>query len=121
MSDFSFSRKRDGSYQLDKYDGASAVLSIPSEYEGHPVTSIADNAFSWSEHIRKVTIPESITQIGEAAFSWCESLQEVDMPDSVKVIGEWAFIGCLSMKSIRLPEGLKKINYYWIARRIFKR
>ena len=44
MSDFSFSRKRDGSYQLDKYDGASAVLSIPSEYEGHPVTSIADRS-----------------------------------------------------------------------------
>ena len=37
MSDYSFSKKRDGTYQLDKYDGTSSVLSIPAEYEGKPV------------------------------------------------------------------------------------
>ena len=111
MSDFAFTKKRDGSYRLDGYEGASAIISIPSEYEGRPVTSIADNAFSWSDRIRKVSIPDTVTQIGEAAFSWCESLQEVEIPDSVKVIGEWAFIGCLSIRNIRLPQGLKKINY----------
>ena len=108
MSEFTFSKKRDGSYQLDGYEGASSVLSIPSEHEGRPVTSIADNAFSWSDCIRKVSIPETVTQIGEAAFSWCESLQEVEIPDTVKAIGECAFIGCLSIKNIRLPGGLKK-------------
>ena len=47
MSDFSFSRRRDGNYQVDSYEGASPVVHIPSEYEGKPVTAIADNAFSW--------------------------------------------------------------------------
>ena len=56
MSDYSFTRKRDGTYQLDGYSGSSSVLALPSEYEGRPVTSIADNAFSWSDQIRKVTI-----------------------------------------------------------------
>ena len=111
MSDFIFSRKRDGSLQVEGYEGSSAVLSIPREEDGRQVTSIADNAFSWFERIKKVVIPDSVTQIGEAAFSWCESLQEVIIPDSVKVIGEWAFIGCMSLKGIRLPDGLKKINY----------
>ena len=74
MSDYTFTKKRDGTYQLDSYGGSSSVLDIPSAYSGQPVTSIADNAFSWSDHIRKVTIPDTVTQIGEAAFSWCESL-----------------------------------------------
>ncbi len=63
MSDFSFSRRRDGNYQVDSYEGASPVVHIPSEYEGKPVTAIADNAFSWLYQIRKVFIPDSVTVI----------------------------------------------------------
>ena len=110
MSDFLFSRRRDGTYRLDTYEGAESTVVIPSSFEGKPVTSIADNAFSWS-FVRKVIIPDSVTQIGEAAFSWCESLISVEIPDTVKIIGEWAFIGCSSLKSIHLPDGLRKINY----------
>ena len=51
MSEYSFSKKRDGTYQLDSYDGSSTVLNIPAEYDGRPVTAIADNAFSWSDRI----------------------------------------------------------------------
>ena len=108
-SEFSFSRRRDGSYRVDSYDGPSFSISIPSEYEGHPVTAIADNAFSWSS-VRNVTIPVSITQIGEAAFSWCESLLSIDIPDTVRTIGEWAFIGCSSLKSVHLPDGLRNFS-----------
>ena len=43
MSEFTFTRKRDGTYQIDSYEGTSAVLAIPSEHEGKPVTSIADD------------------------------------------------------------------------------
>mgnify|MGYP007013921376 FL=1 len=46
MSDFSFSRRRDGSYRLDAYEGSDNSVIIPSSFEGHPVTSISDNAFS---------------------------------------------------------------------------
>ena len=84
MSDYSFSRRRDGTFQVDGCEGVPSVIEIPSEYEGQPVTAIGDNAFSWSYQILKVKIP-----------------------DSVRVIGEWAFIGCRSLKSIHLPSGLK--------------
>jgi hypothetical protein len=92
MSDFTFSRRRDGSYRVESYEGSENMVVIPSAYEGQPVTSIADNAFSWS-FVRKVVIPDSVTQIGEAAFSWCESLVSVEIPETVRIIGEWAFIG----------------------------
>ena len=111
MSDFTFSRRRDGSFQVDGYHGDSPAIAIPSEYEGKPVTAIADNAFSWSNQIRKVIIPDSVTMIGEAAFSWCESLSQINLPDSVRAIGEWAFIGCISLRDIHLPDGLKKIFF----------
>ena len=74
MSEFTFTRKRDGTYQIDSYEGTSAVLAIPSEHEGKPVTSIADNAFSWSYQIRKVIIPDTVTQIGGFVFDGCENL-----------------------------------------------
>ena len=48
MSDFSFSRRRDGTYRLDAYEGSENTVVIPSSYDGRPVTSIADNAFSFT-------------------------------------------------------------------------
>ena len=97
MPDFVFSRRRDGSVQLDSYEGNESILKIPAEYEGHPVTQIGDNAFSWSG-VRNVVIPASVTQIGEACFSWCEDLVRIEIPETVRIIGEWAFIGCSSLK-----------------------
>ena len=94
MSDFIFSLRQDGSAQLDEYTGTGPDVVIPSVHEGHPVTAVADNAFSWHGTVRSVTVPGSVTELGEAAFSWCESLVSVEIPDSVTSIGEWCFIGC---------------------------
>ena len=54
MSDFVFSIRRDGSAQLEEYIGSSPAVIIPGDYEGHPVTVLADNAFSWQSSIRSV-------------------------------------------------------------------
>ena len=45
MTEYTFTRKRDGSYQVDSYEGISPVLDIPSQFDGHPVTSIAEATF----------------------------------------------------------------------------
>ena len=73
MPEFVFSRKRDGSFQLESCESPDANLVIPSEHEGRPVTSIAENAFSWCYQIRHASIPDTVVSIGEGAFSWCES------------------------------------------------
>ena len=105
MQDFIFSIvRRDGSFQLDSYEGSSRRVVIPSEHEGRKVTAIGDNAFSWHTEITSVIIPDSVIAIGEAVFSWCDHLEEIVLPESIKQIGEWAFIGCSALKEIVLPD-----------------
>ena len=111
MAEYLFSIRRDGNVQLDSYEGKDAHVVIPDHYEGKPVTTIADNAFSWLSSIRSVVIPDTVTSLGEAAFSWCESLESIDIPQTVRTIGEWCFIGCSSLKRISIPPSVKKINY----------
>ena len=86
MPEFVFSRKRDGSFQLESCESPDANLVIPSEHEGRPVTSIAENAFSWCYQIRHASIPDTVVSIGEGAFSWCESMEDIVIPDSVRII-----------------------------------
>ena len=103
MAEYLFSIRRDGNAQLDSYEGKDTHVVIPDHFDGKPVTTIADNAFSWLSTIRSVTIPDTVTSLGEAAFSWCESLETIDIPQTVKSIGEWCFIGCSSLKTVSIP------------------
>ena len=66
---------------------------IPSVYEGLPVTSIGDYAFTGCESITSITIPDSVTSIGGDAFYGCEALKSITIPDSVTSIGDYAFSG----------------------------
>lgn len=52
------------------------VNTLPSEYEGIPVTSIGENAFE-GMYVGKWTIPKSITFIGENAFRRCNGSEVV--------------------------------------------
>ena len=54
-----------------------ASLSIPSVYEGLPVTAIAESAFTNNKQIVSVRIPASILSIGKLAFHGCVRLIEV--------------------------------------------
>lgn len=57
------------------YHGSSTAVNVPAEYEGVPVTMIADNAFAGSSELVRVDIPDSITDISGCAFSDCDSLE----------------------------------------------
>ena len=56
-------------------------ISIPSEYNGRPVTSIDDTAFYNRRSLTSVTIPNSVTSIGKSAFYGCTSLNSVRITD----------------------------------------
>ena len=82
-------------------------ITIPSKYNGLPVTAIGDYAFA-AMCFEKVNIPNTITTIGDFAFGVCEYLKSITIPDSVTYIGEFAFINCVSLSTITIGN---KVNY----------
>lgn len=61
---------------IKKYNGNDAVVNIPSEINGTPVTTIGNAAFRDSS-VTSVTIPASVTEIGANAFAGCTNLTSV--------------------------------------------
>ena len=68
---------------IKKYNGNDAVMNIPSEINGTPVTTIGNAAFRDSS-VTSVTIPASVTEIGANAFAGCTNLT------SVNYAGDWS-------------------------------
>lgn len=94
-----------------KYNGAAADVTIPSRYQGKPVTTIGHAAF-FNSAVTSVTIPDSVTSISDDAFVNCPQLTNISIPNSVTYIGFSAFNSCTSLKSITLPSSLSTIQSY---------
>lgn len=92
-----------------KYNGAAADVTIPSRYQGKPVTTIGHAAF-FNSAVTSVTIPDSVTSISDEAFVNCPKLTNISIPNSVTYIGFSAFSSCTSLKSITLPSSLSFIS-----------
>ena len=112
---------------------AKGAITIPSEIDGKPVTSIGykafedctgltsitipnsvtsieDSAFKYCRGLTSITIPNSVTSIGYSAFKYCTRLTSITIPDSVTSIGDWAFDGCTGLTSINVASDNN--NYY---------
>lgn len=94
-----------------KYNGAAADVTIPSRYQGKPVTTIGHAAF-FNSAVTSVTIPDSVTAIPDYAFGFCSQLTNISIPNSVTFIGFSAFNSCTSLESITLPSSLSTIQSY---------
>ena len=92
-----------------KYKGTAADVTIPSRYQGKPVTAIGHAAF-FNSAVTSVTIPDSVTSIDDNAFGFCSQLTNISIPNSVTYIGFSAFAHCTSLKSITLPSSLSSIS-----------
>ncbi len=84
--------------------GNDVLLQIPSELEGCPVTSIAENAFSGNENITVCMIPDSVKTIGARAFSACTELTTITLGSSIAKIGDYAFTACPSLLYIDVSK-----------------
>lgn len=91
------------------YKGTAADVTIPSRYQGKPVTMIGHAAF-FNSAVTSVTIPDSVTSISDEAFINCPKLTNISIPNSVTYIGFSAFSSCTSLKSITLPSSLSFIS-----------
>lgn len=94
----------------------SSDIIIPSNYNGKPVTAIADNGFASHHLITRVIIPDSITVIGKSAFYECSGINSIILGKATTKIGDHAFYNCSSLNSINIPETLTYLGDYAFAK-----
>ncbi|WP_312368893.1 leucine-rich repeat domain-containing protein [Lachnoclostridium sp.] len=95
-------RKENNEIIVQKYNGTSSKIEIPSAIDGLPVTEIADYAFHNCRSVQKIIIPDSITTIGNHAFYDCRKLESMVASDAINSIGDGAFKNCYLLKSIEI-------------------
>lgn len=99
------------SYAVTGYTGEQCdELVIPAEYEGKPVTSIADKAFEMNSNFKNIVLPDTIEYIGMESFRGT-SIKKIDIPDSVTYIAPYAFDGCSALQTVKLSKNVKTIEY----------
>jgi len=111
-----------GAITITRYIGTDRSVTIPSEIDGYPVTSIGPYAFASIYSvpviiptITSVTIPDSVTSIGMDAFGGCTNLQIVMLGNHVANIGGDAFASCSSLTNINLPASVINLGSYVFA------
>ena len=95
---------------LAKYTAAGDKVTIPSEYQGLPVTAVGEYAFLGNSSVVSVTIPDSVTSIGESAFAMCKNLETITIPTSVNEIGGYAFSNTKWLYAQRAENTLVIVN-----------
>ena len=91
-------------------DGQLYDITIPETLDEHTVTAINRYAFDLCDHLRKVTIPQSVTFIGDHAFDQCKFLESVTINNAATSIGDYAFAGCNKLTTLSLGEKIKTIG-----------
>lgn len=80
------------SYSVTTGSCTAGAVSIPSTYNGLPVTSIGQSAFINCTSLTSITIPSSVTSIGDSAFSGCTSLTRVNFLGNAPTLGTNVFL-----------------------------
>ena len=99
---FEYKVKADGTAEITKADQTLTNGNIPAELDGHPVTSIGDDAFTDCESLQSVMIPEGVVSVGGDAFWNCSALESISIPDSLVSLEPGAFAFCRKLNTVEV-------------------
>ncbi len=117
--DFSYHYITSNQIGIDSYSGTASKVTIPSEIDGHKVTTIFDaeidegdvyGSFSHNKYIEEVIIPDTVKEIGMFCFENCSNLKRVRFGKNVKELGMWTFSDCKKLKTINIPEAMTEFD-----------
>lgn len=109
-NDFLYTIQSDGSAEITGYKGTETDITIPSEINNIPVTSVGAAAFSNNADIESVSFPESVLSIGDHCFVECTALKKADLPSNLQWLGDLVFQGDILLNEITLPKSLVRIG-----------
>jgi len=89
---------------------AVGSITIPSTFNGLPVTELSNIAFYLCTNITSVTIPDSVTEIRDGAFYQASGLTSVNIPDGVTYIRDFTFWECSSLDNITISNNVTSIG-----------
>ena len=104
---YRFAGNGNTSYELVKYTGSGASVTIPDTYNSKPVTAIFDKVFMDNKKLTTITLGSNLQSIGKSAFENCDALTAIDLPDAVTNVKENAFYGCDNLTSFNIGNGFK--------------
>ena len=92
---------------------ANGAITIPSEIDGKPVTSIGYEAFYKCTGLTSITIPNSVTSIGDWAFNHCTGLTSINVASGNNYYSDnnGVLFNKKKTELIRYPEGKSQTSY----------
>lgn len=106
---FEYSYLINGNICVDNCVANESVVIIPSNIDGRPVTSLANNFLANTSNIYTVIIPDSVNRIGDYAFCACHDLEKIKIPKSLKEI-PMGFCQKTKLTSVKIPDSVTVIN-----------
>ncbi len=91
----------DSSAVIAEYTGSDDVIEIPAELNGHPVSYIGPQAFTYLE-MKELNIPDGIVSIENRAFEYCTISGSLKLPEGI-VISENAFAYATLPVDVKIP------------------
>ena len=94
------------------YYKGKVVVPASFTYKGRTFTvvGVADKAFSGSDSLTSVSLPNTIKELPSDVFNNCSLLTNVDLPDSIREIPWNCFEDCKSLENVSIPDSVTVIN-----------
>ena len=98
------------SYVIREYNGDEENITIPSEYNGKPISRIGSFAFYGNNKLKVLVVNNNIKTIGGLAFGECSNLESAIFTNGGQCdIGHCSFRGCRNLINLDLC-GVSKLR-----------